>query len=87
MIKADFEFCQNLENFKFDFKIIKQKITENVRYWIKLVRSGPRSCLIPWEKPELNELKFIQFVLIRTRVLTIILDDTKPVPKWARYRP
>ena len=39
MIKADFEFGQNLENFKFDFKIIKQKITQNVRYWIRLVRT------------------------------------------------
>ena len=43
MIKSDFEFGQNLENWKFDFKIIKQKITQNVRYWIKLVRTGSRS--------------------------------------------
>ena len=50
MIKSDFEFGQNLENWKFDFKIIKQKITQNVRYWIKLVRTGSRSGLTSWEK-------------------------------------
>ena len=52
MIKSDFEFGQNLENWKFDFKIIKQKITQNVRYWIKLVRTGSRSGLASWEKLE-----------------------------------
>ena len=61
MIKSDFEFGQNLENLKFDFKIIKQKITQNVRYWIKLVRTGSRS---GWTSSEKNSNKMSSWLSV-----------------------
>ena len=83
MIKADFEFGQNLENFKFDFKIIKQKITQNVRYWIRLVRTRSWSGFKPWEKPELNELIVIQFVHVSFPNKGHYNLGTSPGPKIA----